>query len=96
MTEERIKELTNKKLQELDISGKYMQPDDWSTLRVWAEDFAATVAAEAREEGIEKMRCKTIPALSGIRPKYLLRAYRKNINTIAKRLKDKRSDETIS
>ena len=53
MTEERIKELTNKKLQELDISGKYMQPDDWSTLRVWAEDFAATVAAEAREEGME-------------------------------------------
>jgi len=62
MTEKRIKELANKKLQELDISGKYMQPDDWSTLRVWAEDFAVTVAAKAREEGIEEGRDIAIAA----------------------------------
>jgi len=83
MTEERIKELANKKLQELDISGKYMQPDDWSTLRVWAEDFAATVADEAREEGIEEMYKEAVivtQAHPGLEPE---------LRMVAERLKEK-------
>ena len=65
MTEERIEELANQKLHELDIENAQFDPDDWGEFRVWAEDLIRDVAAEARNEGIDEITTGVLALLVG-------------------------------